>query len=70
MDGGEKVWYRNVLFTKTSCLILVKEKPVAGRAAKCKRERKMMTPVSFKVSSNQNYWPRLWYLCLDLKRRY
>ena len=24
--GTEMVWYRNVLFTKTSCLILVKEK--------------------------------------------
>ena len=68
--GGDMVWYRNVLFTETSCLILVKEKLVAGRAAKCKQERKAMTPVSFKVSSNQKYWPRLWFLCLDLERRY
>ena len=32
----------------------------AGRAAKCKQERKAMTPVSFKVSSNQKYLPRLY----------
>ena len=51
--------YRNVLFdpSKGEALLLV-----AGWAAKCKQERKVMTPVSFKVSSNQRYWPRLWYL--------
>ena len=59
--------YRNVLFdpSKGEALLLV-----AGPAAKCKQKRKAITPVSFKVSSNQKYWPRLWFLCLDLARRY